>query len=137
MNNKTINVKWCALITLIVLGLTWIICPIGFETNDDTAIMALVSGAYTGTPTSDTMFCGILWGIILSSLYSITDSVPWYALIYMSLTIVTMTIVCYTCLNLYSNSNTEVTDSKWRRLLSFSLGLISFIVLFFILFCYS
>ena len=137
MNNKKINVILNAVFVLFVLTVTWLICPIGFETNDDTAIMSLVSGIYTGEPTCDTAFCGFFWGIILSSLYSLSDSIPWYVLIYMTLTWISMTIISCACFDICDNVHIELSGQKLKNILPHILGGIIFCVLFIMLFCFS
>ena len=89
-----------AIITCTILTASWLICGISFETNDDTAIMMFVSGAKTGTPTAATIFCNVLWGAFVSSLYRISGYIPWYTIIYMILIACVLTLLCYSCIKL-------------------------------------
>lgn len=109
----------------VLLGLLWVLCPVSFETNDDMTIMNMVSGFYTGVPTSGTIFSYYLWGKFLSTLYGITGSVSWYALSYMLLIFVSLTDICF---------HLTVIMGKFKK--TILLSVLSFAVMFFSVFCY-
>lgn len=52
-----------------------------FETNDDMAIIGIISGANGQTPYVDGIFISVLHSSILFLLYSIFPIVPWYSLL--------------------------------------------------------
>lgn len=52
--------------------------PMRFEVNDDTVMMMLASGAYSGEPSSYLVFINALLGACLSWLYQMAPSLPWY-----------------------------------------------------------
>lgn len=68
-----------------LLGVLWACFRIRFEVADDAEYMAYVAGFRTGTPTPSMLYCGYLWGLILSTLYRITGAVPWYTIAFMTL----------------------------------------------------
>lgn len=49
-----------------------------FETNDDRIITEIFSGAMTGVPEAHTYYVGCFLGLLISSLYHLTTSIPWY-----------------------------------------------------------
>lgn len=92
------------LITITILSITWITNPIFFETNDDTGIMAFVAGFKTGTPTAGTIFCNLIWGGVISFLYDLNAHISWYPLVYMALTVISLSILCHFCLKTFSSN---------------------------------
>lgn len=54
--------------------------PFIFETNDDNMMMMLVSGAFSGIPEPHGVFIHSLLALVLSSLYQVTNLIPWYPL---------------------------------------------------------
>jgi len=56
-----------------------------FLVNDDQVMESIASGRYTGRPVHNLVFIGFLPGALLQRLYLITDRVPWYALLLLSL----------------------------------------------------
>ncbi len=61
---------------LYMIGLG-IFTPI-FETNDDTAMMGIVSGITYGHPSPHIVFSNVLIGKTLAALYELGPSIPWY-----------------------------------------------------------
>lgn len=89
------------IIPFIILLSNWLINGVCFETNDDYAMMAIVSGMRTGTPMPDTMFCNIIWGMLLSCLYRISGAISWYAIIYFLIIYFSLCVVYKNCLYLF------------------------------------
>ncbi len=54
------------------------IYPAVFTTNDDYRMRLIVSGAYTGTPSSELVFMYRWIGVLLSSIYRISTALNWY-----------------------------------------------------------
>ena len=69
--------------------------PPAWYTNDDFRMMTIVSGAYTGTPSPDIVFMRYPVGLLLSSLYTLTASVPWYGIFTMLCMYIPSCIFCY------------------------------------------
>ncbi len=58
-------------------------------------MMTIVSGAYSGTPSPDIVFMRYPIGLLLSGLYRITTSIPWYGLFTMLCMFVPSCVFCY------------------------------------------
>lgn len=54
--------------------------PFIFETNDDTKMMMLVSGTFSGRPGDYAVFIHPLLSLFLSKLYALNAELPWYPL---------------------------------------------------------
>ena len=66
-----------------------------FATNDDYRMSLIVSGAYTGEPSSTLVFMKYPIAWILSELYKINPAVPWYGIATMLCILIPASIVCY------------------------------------------
>ena len=82
-------------IVAILLALTWALIPLTFETNDDAYLMGYLSGGRTGKPEADIIFSMFLWGKLVSVLYNVCATIPWYTLIFLSLIALSLVTVCY------------------------------------------
>lgn len=69
--------------------------PPSWYTNDDFRMMTIVSGAYSGTPSPDIVFMRYPIGLLLSGLYRITTSIPWYGIFTMLCMFVPSCVFCY------------------------------------------
>lgn len=92
METKTkLKAQWLdvALILLLMgvpLFLMWVFdVKVVFFNNDDFYIEEVVSGYFTGTPQSHLIHIGYLTGLLLSRLYMILPSVPWYGIFLFSM----------------------------------------------------
>ena len=74
---------------LVMLAIIFFVHP-QYETNDDSAIIAIVSGAY-GNCDPHMVFSNYVLGLLLSGLYSLVPAVPWYAVLYYLLMYVSFT----------------------------------------------
>lgn len=92
--------------------------PFRFETNDDVLMALIASGGYTGTPESHLIFINIIYGFILSFLYSITTFVEWYTLLFLALNVLGATIL--------ANFILKRSINKFLK--------ISFLILFYLIF---
>lgn len=90
-------------VPLIVLLLTWKYNTICFETNDDYFLMSIVAGFKTGKPSPNMMFCNIIWGWIISSLYRITQVIPWYTISFLLIIYTSLIIIYDVCLHAFEN----------------------------------
>jgi hypothetical protein len=68
-----------AILGLLAMIVIWFL-PWRFQTNDDTLMMWLVSGAYTGTPESYAVFIHPLLSWMFSKLYTFFPEIRWYPL---------------------------------------------------------
>lgn len=51
-----------------------------FQSNDDIAMMEIVSGADSGAPSAQMVYSHVFIGAVLSRLYALAPSLPWYPL---------------------------------------------------------
>lgn len=84
-----------------------------FATNDDYRMSLIVSGAYTGEPSSTLVFMKYPIAWILSGLYRITPAVPWYGIASILCILIPSSLICYFIL-LRAN---RAGNTKWGLLL--------------------
>lgn len=130
--------QWCfldlllaSIIPFLLLSITWLNIPIGFDTNDDIGMMSYISGLRTGTSTQLPIYTSILYGTIITFLYQIHNSSPWYIISYMTLSWLTMSILCFYCLHLFRRDDC----SRKFSTNTFS-GIMLFCMLYYCVFCY-
>ena len=73
-----------ALVSLLAVSLLVWFTP-AYMVNDDLALAMFASGGYTGHPSPRLVFMGIVPGSVLWLLYTVTDSVPWYPVMLITL----------------------------------------------------
>ncbi len=81
------------LLAAALLGLLYAVCPVRFETNDDTALMQIVSGARTGEPHSYDVYNNVCYSAPLALLYRLMDGVPFYTLMQLFLIAVSVFVL--------------------------------------------
>ncbi len=69
-----------------------------YSTNDDLFIKSIVSGEVTGKPEFRCIYLGILPGLMISRLYMLFPTVPWYGIFLCFCQIAVMIVVLYQCL---------------------------------------
>lgn len=97
-NEKAVNI---GLAVIVVLGLFFLYTRYTvfiYSTNDDLFMKGILSGEMTGTPEYKGIFLGILTGLLVSSLYKVLPTVPWYGLFLCSCLLLAMIAVLYRCL---------------------------------------
>jgi len=82
-----------ALCVVVLMLLTFAILQIRFETNDDAGIMYIVAGYNTGTPSPLTLFTNIIFGYLLSGLYTLIPIIPWYGITHIFLIFISLTMI--------------------------------------------
>lgn len=118
MRGKTIYIS--VVITAIILTITYIICPICFENNDDRFIMYLTAGYSTGEPAVGTLFGGFLWSVIISLLYRLYAGLSWYA-------IVTLIAIAFSTLVICHGMIVSSGNKKEQKII----GVVTFVAIFF------
>ena len=80
---KRIGTGWfyCLLCAGLVMALCFALCKPAFDTNDDENIIAIASGAFTGTPYAGNGYTTYLYGMLLQGLYTLTSGLPWHTLV--------------------------------------------------------
>lgn len=76
-----------AILTVLV-ALIPFICNIYYVTPDDPRYIALVSGAYTGTPQKELIYIGSIYGALLAFLYDTIEGHEWYSIFYYFLSLI-------------------------------------------------
>lgn len=69
--------------------------PFVLHTNDDVFIQSIVSGEASGTPDAHMIHSGFLLGIILSNLYKLLPTLPWYGLYLSGSIMLSVFCICY------------------------------------------
>ena len=92
----------CALIIF------WIFKSPKFPTNDDYGLLSILAGYKTGIPIAVPFYCEYLYALLISGLYKISGSIPWYMLMFMAL-------VLTSSLCLYYAINKVVKDSGIKK----------------------
>ena len=76
-----------------------------FMTNDDTGMMATLSGCNTGTPTSYHLFITTPMGLIYKSLYTWFPDVSWYSHFHIVSTVLCVAVILYVVMEQNSLKN--------------------------------
>ena len=92
---KALFLTFSFLLNIILFLLSFAFLGSVFATNDDYRMSLIVSGAYTGEPSSTLVFMKYPIAWILSGLYRITSSVPWYGIATILCILIPSSIICY------------------------------------------
>ena len=79
-----------------------------YTTPDDPRYIALVSGAYTGTPENELVFVGSMLGFFEAKLYSYFPDFEWYSIIYYIFTLLAFATILWQVL--------ISSLGKWRKI---------------------
>lgn len=98
--------------------------PFIFQTNDDVFFNAIISGEITGSPCPKMIYIGYPVGILLTVLYNLFPSIPWYGVFLCTCMALTMSVVLLKMMRFCGNI--------WLQLLTIclcTLGIYSFLFL--------
>ena len=84
--------------------------PMGFEENDDVMMAMIANGTYSGVPDFHLVYINVLYGWVLTLLYSLTTAIEWYTLAFAALHVLSLSILAYCVL-------TTPNRAKWERVL--------------------
>lgn len=108
-------------IILFILSLLIILIPfvffIYFATPDDPRYIYLLCGSYTGTPCSEVVFMGSIFGSFTAFLYSINDSIEWFGIQYYIYSLFAFAAISWNCL-----------DNNLNKLSKYSLLSLTFLI---------
>lgn len=125
MKKFKFDTRSCMLATAVLLGLTYLVFTVQYETNDDPGMMQFLSGYATKTPEIMPYAMGTLYSFFISRLYMLTAHIPWYICVHMVLNTTAVLTVCWVFVH------GDKPDSA--RLLSY----LAFLILFFSVYWYS
>ncbi len=86
-------------LAVFLAGLTALILPITFLTNDDASIMYTFAGYFTGEPYPIHGFVNLPLGYLTSMLYLLAPGVPWWPTLQMFFVVVSIWTIFYTLWN--------------------------------------
>ena len=112
------------LILIVCMGVSMVLVPLAYETNDDPGMMGNVNGAKTGEPEADTLFSLFLWGKLVSCLYTLIPGVSWYTILFLMLIALSQWIIFTELIRL-----TEKAGRLWLGVL-FSFALYALVFLY-------
>ncbi|MDO4345661.1 MAG: hypothetical protein Q4C50_12775 [Eubacteriales bacterium] len=97
VNKNREKLSFAVLINAVLLAALLVVFRPGYETNDDMGLNCIVNGT-KGSFDAHMVHCKYLFGLILSGLYRMWQSVPWhaigqYALLFISFTLVTLVVL--------------------------------------------
>ena len=96
----------CALL----LGAAIAFFHLGFETNDDVAMLKLAAGLYDGRPSQYLILINVALGLLLKSLYQHVSHVPWYEILLLTVHFLSLSLLLFTLF---------LRRFSWRTLLLF------------------
>ena len=95
-NHKKYIFSLCINVVFAILFNVFFYCR--FHTNDDVFMEMIASGAF-GRPDYHLIYINSIIGFVLSSLYSIIHSIPWYGLFQIIVSIVCFSTIMYVFMN--------------------------------------
>ena len=117
------NKNWMIffLVSVLIIAFIPFFFDVYFTTSDDPRFIALVSGAYTGTPEKELIYEGVILGFFETKLYSLAPDFEWYSIVYYFCTLFAFAAILWQVL---------ICDfSKWKRIAVISIVLITQIYL--------
>lgn len=111
------NRRIAFLISLLLIAFIPFALDVYFTTPDDPRYIALVSGAYTGTPEKELVYVGSILGLFEAKLYSFAPDFEWYSIVYY---LCTLFAFCTILWQVLVNGFT-----KWKKVSVFSLVIIT------------
>ena len=79
--NGHIRRLWGAGLASVVIAAALILCPVHFLLDDDYALMQILAGFRSGTPSFYNVYNNVLYSAPVSLLYRVWGSIPWYPLL--------------------------------------------------------
>jgi len=98
------------MVNIVFFALLAAVLPMGFEENDDVMMAMIANGTYSGTPDYHLVYINVLYGWVLTVLYTLTTAIEWYTLSFAILQILSMSIIAYCVL-------TKENRALWEKIL--------------------
>lgn len=105
------------LISLLLIAFIPFALDVYFTTPDDPRYIAIVSGAYTGTPEKELVYVGSILGLFEAKLYSFAPDFEWYSIVYYLCTLFAFSTILWQVL--------VSGFTKWKKVSVFSLVIIT------------
>lgn len=106
---KRRNLLISLLFSFVFIWLIVLLLPIRFEENDDVVMLLLASGNYTGQFESNLIFINPLFGKIVALLYSISNRIEWYTILFVIFHWASLGIITYKLLELKIPNFVKIT----------------------------
>lgn len=97
-NKRAVNIGLTILVVLLLFFAFTQYTDCIFSTNDDLFMKSILSGEVTGTFEYTSIHMGVLPGLIISSLYRMVPTAPWYGLFLCACQMLAMAAILYQCL---------------------------------------
>ena len=96
----TLKNKYVLFITLLLGNLIFFflvadLLNMQYEENDDIIMCLIANGNFTGIPDCHFVFQNALYGVFISSLYKLTNSIEWYSVVFVIIHILSMSVIVY------------------------------------------
>ena len=93
LRGKAGNWITCLLCVGLLVLVSLVFFPLGFETNDDNGIISITSGAFTGSPYAGNGYTSYAYGALLVMLYSLWGGVPWHTLLQLLIVFFSLAVI--------------------------------------------
>lgn len=88
--------------SLAAFVIIYILCPVQFDSNDDSAIQMILSGSMSGgEPEGQLVFINRWFGFAISQLFRAVPSIPWWALVHILILFLSVLLTNYALAVLY------------------------------------
>jgi hypothetical protein len=98
------------IVCALLLGAVIAFCHLGFETNDDIAVLKLAAGLYDGHPGEFLVLMNVIPGLLLKGLYGHVPHVPWYEILLLTVHFLALSLLLFVLF---------LRRFSWRTLLLF------------------
>lgn len=86
---------WLLLANIAFFIIAATLLPIRFEENDDSMMLLISSGKYSGAPDAHLIFINYIYGLLLKFLYDLSDGLEWYSILFAVINILSITIISW------------------------------------------
>ena len=97
---------FAAFVVATLTTLTWLFVPVRLWAFDETTNMYTVAGHFTGAPSPLLLYSNIIFGYIMSGLYSLIPFIPWYGVMHVFLIFASQTIILKSFLKIAAQKET-------------------------------
>lgn len=102
MTEKQKNIIASISVFILYILLIRMLMPFVYGIIDDRSMMEIVSGQYLGHPDAHTIFMGYWYSLVLAGLYRLMPNVDWYALLYLVMQGMCISLISYRLISRYT-----------------------------------